>query len=341
MLNAVIYAQILFRCDSSNMILITGAAGFIGSNYAHLAALNNEEIAICDWFAEGKKWKNLQGLNIGDIIAPENLMSWLRYHKTSLIVHMGAISTTTEVNVDYLIQQNFEFSKQLWMWCTESQIRFIYASSAATYGNGDQGFVDDNSIDYLQKLRPLNAYGWSKNIFDMWAITQVAKENHPPQWAGLKFFNVYGPRETHKGLQRSVAYQLYEQMKHGGGVIKLFKSYNSAYSDGGQLRDFIYIDDCCNVIDWLRKNPNISGIFNVGTGKARSFLELAKSVAAAMGEEPKIEFIEKPEQIRKHYQYFTQADTSFLRKKGFDSTFTSLEKGVEAYIDFLKKNPDF
>lgn len=322
------------------MILITGATGFIGSNYAHLAAANKQEIVICDWFGQGNKWKNLQGLNIADIVAPEKLLEWLRQHKISLIVHMGAVSMTTEGNVDYLMAQNFEFSKQLWMWCAESNIRFIYASSAATYGNGERGFKDDCSLHHLQNLRPLNAYGWSKNVFDMWAVTQVEKGNHPPQWAGLKFFNVYGPRESHKGPQRSVVHQLYEQINRGE-AIKLFKSYNPNYPDGGQLRDFVFVEDCCNVIDWLSKNPNVSGLFNVGTGKARSFLDLANAVARSMGVEAKIEFIEKPEQIRKHYQYFTEADMSSLRNKGYNTDFTSLEQGVEDYVKFLREHPDF
>lgn len=322
------------------MILITGAAGFIGSNYAHLLDTKEEEFAICDWFEHHHKWKNVTGLNLADIIAPEHALEWLKSHKISHIIHMGAVSTTTESDVDYLLKQNFEFSKQLWNWCTETQIRLIYASSAATYGAGQQGFEDDSSLDYLKKLRPLNAYGWSKNVFDMWAVTQTAKGNHPPQWAGLKFFNVYGPRETHKGPQRSVAHQLFEQANRAE-TIKLFKSYHPDYPDGGQLRDFVFVDDCCNVIEWLRQSPSVSGIFNVGTGKARSFMDIANSLGMAINKQPKIEFIEMPPQIRQHYQYFTQADMTRLREAGYQDEFTPLEQGIAKYVSFLKENSDF
>ncbi|WP_232224348.1 ADP-glyceromanno-heptose 6-epimerase [Candidatus Paracaedibacter symbiosus] len=322
------------------MILITGATGFIGSNYAHLLATQGEEIVVCDWFGHHHKWKNLSGLNLADIVVPEQALEWLKHNKISLVVHMGAISTTTESDVDYLLKQNFEFSKQLWNWCADAQIRFIYASSAATYGAGEHGFVDDNSIDYLQKLRPLNAYGWSKNLFDMWAVTHTARGHHPPQWAGLKFFNVYGPRETHKGPQRSVAHQLYEQAGRGE-TIKLFKSYNPSYPDGGQLRDFVFVDDCCNVIEWLRQTPAVSGILNVGTGKARSFTDITHALSQATGQEVKVEFIDMPAQIRQHYQYFTQSDMTRLRQVGYPQEFTSLEQGVAEYVRFLKDNPGF
>ena len=322
------------------MILITGATGFIGSNYAHLLNKKGEEFAICDWFGTHDKWKNLAGLNLADIIDPENVLEWLRHNKISHIIHMGAVSTTTATDVDYLLKQNFELSKKLWQWCTEVRIRFIYASSAATYGAGEQGFTDDNSLDYLKKLRPLNAYGWSKNLFDMWAITQAMKGNHPPQWAGLKFFNVYGPRETHKGPQRSVAHQLFEQMKRGE-PIKLFKSYHPAYPDGGQQRDFVFVDDCCKVINWLSHTPAVSGIFNVGTGKARSFFDIVTGLSQSMEQEANIEFIEMPDQIRQHYQYFTQSDMTRLQNAGYPSNFTSLEQGIEAYVNFLENNKDF
>lgn len=322
------------------MILITGATGFIGSNYAHLLNDKNEEIVICDWFGHHNKWKNLTGLNLADIVSPENVIEWLKHNKISTIIHMGAVSTTTETDVDDLLKHNFELSKKLWQWCTEARIRFIYASSAATYGGGEHGFTDDNSLDYLKKLRPLNPYGWSKNLFDMWVITQTQKGNHPPQWAGLKFFNVYGPRETHKGPQRSVAHQLFEQIKRHE-TIKLFKSYHPNYPDGGQVRDFVFVDDCCQVMEWLRHTSSVSGIFNVGTGKARSFHDIAKALATATGQEVKVELIEMPEQIRQHYQYFTQADMSRLQTAGYHADFTSLEEGIKKYINFLEANADF
>jgi len=322
------------------MILITGAAGFIGSNYAHLLNEIGEEIAICDWLGHHHKWKNLAGLNLADIIAPENVIEWLKHNKISTIVHLGAVSTTTETDVDYILKQNFDLSKKLWQWCTQVQIRFIYASSAATYGNGEHGFNDDNSLEYLKKLRPLNPYGWSKNLFDMWVISQTLKGNRPPQWAGLKFFNVYGPRETHKGPQRSVAHQLYEQIKRYES-IKLFKSYHPNYPDGGQLRDFVFVDDCCQVIEWLRQTPTVSGIFNVGTGKARSFHDIATALATATNQSPDIELIEMPREIRQHYQYFTQANMARLQTAGYQADFISLEEGIERYVKFLEANPDF
>lgn len=322
------------------MILITGAAGFIGSNYAHLLERQGEEIAVCDWFGHHNKWKNLAGLNLADIVTPEHAPEWLKHHKVSTIIHMGAVSTTIETDVDYLLKQNFEFSKQLWNWCCEAHIRFIYASSAATYGNGEHGFTDDNSLGYLKALRPLNAYGWSKNLFDMWAVTQAERGQQPPQWAGLKFFNVYGPRETHKESQRSVAHQLYGQIRRGE-TVKLFKSYDPDYPNGGQRRDFVFVDDCCKVMEWLRQTPSVFGIFNVGTGKARSFVDIAQSLSTAVEQEIKVEFIDMPEQIRRHYQYFTQSDMTRLREAGYEDTFTSLEEGIANYVRFLEENPGF
>jgi ADP-L-glycero-D-manno-heptose 6-epimerase len=242
--------------------------------------------------------------------------------------------------VDYLLKQNFEFSKELWNICTQAQIPLIYASSAATYGAGNQGFIDDNSLEYLKKLRPLNAYGWSKNIFDMWAITQTTKGYHPPQWVGLKFFNVYGPRETHKGSQRSVAHQLFEQANQAK-TIQLFKSYHPNYQDGEQVRDFIFSEDCCHIIEWLRHSPHVCGIFNIGTGKARTFIDIATSLETALKHPLQIQFIEMPKQIQQHYQYFTQADMKRLRQVGYQNEFTSLENGIEHYVAFLKENPDF
>lgn len=322
------------------MILITGAAGFIGSNYAHLAFQQGQEIAVCDWFGSQQKWKNLAGLPLADIVPPEKAVEWLKHQKITTIIHMGAVSTTTETDVDYILRQNFEFSKQLWQWCAQASIRFIYASSAATYGNGDHGFVDKDSLTYLSQLRPLNPYGWSKNLFDMWAVTQAQKRNHPPYWAGLKFFNVYGPRETHKEGQRSVAHQLWGQVQRGE-TVKLFKSYHPSYPDGGQERDFVFVDDCCQVIEWLRTHSFPSGLFNVGTGQARSFLDITQALSTALQQEVSVEMIEMPEQIRQHYQYFTEADITRLRDVGYTTPFTSLEEGIKKYVQFLKENPDF
>lgn len=319
------------------MILITGGAGFIGSNLAHALMAAGEDVAICDWLETGNKWRNLEGLELFDFIHPEDLFHWLKTNQPRIIYHMGAISSTTETNVDAFVTHNINLSSQLWTWCAEHNSRFIYASSAATYGNGHLGFTDHNGIEFLKSLRPLNPYGWSKNTFDIWAVRRAERGFMPKQWVGLKFFNVYGPREAHKDKQRSVVHQLYEQIKRGEPT-KLFKSHHPDYSDGGQKRDFVYVRDCCNVMLWLKDNIKINGIFNVGTGKARSFLDLAQAVYWALDLEPNIQYIDMPENIRKHYQYFTQSDNTHILQVGYSDPYISLEGGVSDYIHWLEEN---
>ena len=324
-------------------ILVTGGAGFIGSNIAgHFADHSDVSVAVSDHFGEDDKWRNLANHQIFEIVAPDDQFYWLEDHADSLdaVIHMGAVSSTTETNVDFILENNFSFSRALWDWCTENEVRFIYASSAATFGSGEEGFEDGANLDYLQKLRPLNAYGWSKQLFDQFVALTVARGGRtPPQWAGLKFFNVYGPNEYHKGDQRSVAHQIYPHAQHDRPV-HLFKSYRDDYADGEQLRDFVYVKDCVKVVQWLMDKPDVSGLFNLGTGQARSFKDLANSVFAALGKEPAINFIDMPETLKDKYQYFTQANMQSLRDAGYTDGFYSLEDGIADYVNAYLAKPN-
>ncbi len=318
------------------MIIVTGGTGFIGSNLvAGLQDKGRSDIVVCDWLGSDDKWKNVAKRELRDIIFPEKLFEYLERHADQIeaVFHIGAISSTTETDVDLIIKTNFYLSRELWKWCAERGVRFIYASSAATYGDGAQGFRDFETPEELARLRPLNPYGFSKHVFDR-SISRVIhdrSEKVPPQWAGLKFFNVYGPNEYHKGGQMSVACKLYPQVV-AGAAAKLFRSYHPDYGDGGQLRDFVYVGDCVSVMLWLYDNPEVSGLFNVGTGKARSFKDLAEAVFKAANLKPKINYIDMPDELRGKYQYFTQADMSKLHGAGYDRPFTGLEDGVRLYV---------
>jgi len=252
------------------------------------------------------------------------------------VIHMGAISSTTETDVDLIFENNFRLTLDLWKWCTAHHVPFIYASSAATYGDGNHGFVDDGDVDALSKLRPLNPYGWSKNLFDRRVARVTAnQEPTPPQWVGLKFFNVYGPNEYHKGSMQSVASKVFRDAAQGKPAT-LFESHHADYEHGGQLRDFIWINDCVDVVLWMIEHPDVSGLFNCGTGKARSFKDMVTAVYGAMGKTPDINFVPTPVEIRDKYQYFTEADMGRLKAAGYDKTFTSLEDGIGAYVrDYL------
>lgn len=318
------------------MIIVTGGTGFIGSNL--VAALEEKgcrNIVICDTLGGDDKWRNIAKREIRDIVHPDLLFDYLETHQAEIqaIFHMGAISSTTETDVDLIAQTNIVLSRRLWKWCAKNQKRFIYASSAATYGDGAQGFNDSQTPETLAELRPLNAYGWSKHVFDrrVSRVLEDALEPVPPQWAGLKFFNVYGPNEYHKSDQKSVVCKLYPQVT-AGAAAKLFKSHNPDYQDGGQLRDFVYVKDCVDVMLWLFENEKISGLFNVGTGKARSFKDLAEATFTAANMKPKITYVDMPETLRDKYQYFTQADMSKLREAGYTQAFTSLEDGIKDYV---------
>jgi ADP-L-glycero-D-manno-heptose 6-epimerase len=318
------------------MILITGGAGFIGSNL--VAALSNKpnlpKIVIVDRFGIDDKWKNLAKHLVYEIINPDQLQLFLSKHENSLecIFHLGAISSTTEKDVDLILQNNFNLSLHLWKWCTSHNVPFIYASSAATYGNGDHGFEDNSTLHDLSKLRPLNPYGWSKHLFDKCIMSELERGGaHPPQWAGLKFFNVYGPNEIHKGNQSSLVAQMHPHIAKNEPAI-LFKSHQDDTKDGEQSRDFIWIDDCIDIMLWFYKNNHVSGLFNVGTGQARSFKDLATIIFHALDREPHIEYVDTPINIRDQYQYFTKASTQKLKNVGYDKPFTSLEDGVTQYV---------
>jgi ADP-L-glycero-D-manno-heptose 6-epimerase len=325
-------------------ILITGGAGFIGSNIAaSLCARGTHRIVICDALGNEDKWRNLRNHPISEIIPPGNLFYWLDMYGNSLdaIIHMGAISATTETNVDLILENNQTVSTLLFRWCVENAKRFIYASSAATYGDGTQGFEDDASLAYLNTLRPLNPYGWSKHIVDRYIANVVSnRELVPPQWAGLKFFNVYGPNEYHKDDQRSVICTKFADA-HLGKSIQLFKSHRPDFADGGQMRDFIYVNDCVDVVLWLLDNPSVSGLYNVGTGTARNFADLAHALFAALNKEPHIEYRDMPENLQGKYQYFTEASIQKLRAAGYTVPFTSLENGARDYVQnyLLRDDP--
>jgi ADP-L-glycero-D-manno-heptose 6-epimerase len=318
------------------MIIVTGAAGFIGSNVvADLEEAGRHRICACDWFGMDDKWRNLAKHRISAFVTPEDLPDFIDANRKEIagIVHMGAISATTERDVDQLIKLNINFSVMLWRKCTEYQIPYIYASSAATYGAAENDLFDDESLEAIDALRPLNAYGWSKKATDQIFLTEIADgKQAPPQWIGLKFFNVYGPNEYHKGDMKSVIAKLFPAVRDGE-TVRLFKSDRAGIADGQQMRDFVYVKDCTRVIAWLLDHPEVSGIFNIGTGKARSFADLAKSIGLAMDREVDIEFIEMPNHLKGKYQYFTQAEMEKLRRLGMNFDFHSLEEGVADYVN--------
>jgi ADP-L-glycero-D-manno-heptose 6-epimerase len=326
------------------MIIVTGGTGFIGSNLvAGLEAQGAKDIVICDTLGTEDKWRNIAKREIRDLVHPERLFDYLETHKDKIemIFHLGAISATTERDVDLIVETNIVLSRRLWKWCGKNDVRLVYASSAATYGDGKAGFDDVQSAEGLAKLKPLNAYGWSKHVFDR-RVARVLEEKSepiPPQWAGLKFFNVYGPNEYHKDDQMSVVCKLYPQVI-AGAAAKLFKSHHPDYEDGGQLRDFVYVKDCIDVMIWLYQRKDVSGLFNVGTGEARSFKDLAEATFKAAGIDSKVNYIDMPEQLREKYQYFTQADMSNLRQAGYDKKFTSLEDGIKDYVQSYMAQED-
>ena len=311
------------------MIVLTGAAGFIGSvilGYLNGKGLN--DIVIADDFSKREKEDNYKGKKYAEAVDRDDLFRWFDQNarKIDFVLHVGARTDTTEFNMQVFEILNIEYSKQIWNRCAEHQIPLIYASSAATYGLGELGYSDNHEV--VEKLKPLNPYGISKNEFDKWVLKQ---EKQPPFWAGLKFFNVYGPNEYHKGRMASVILHAFYQINEMGKV-KLFRSHNPEFKDGEQLRDFVYVKDLADVIGFLMDNRPASGLYNLGTGKARTFLDLAKATFNAMDKEPDIKFIDTPEDIRDKYQYFTQADMTKLRKAGYTKPFTSLEDGVTDYV---------
>ncbi len=325
----------------SRRALVTGGAGFIGSNVLAELTGRGWDVAVCDRLgaADDGKWRNLAHHPLADLFPPEQLWAWLERFGRDLdaVVHMGAVSSTTEFDADLIAGTNFGLSRDLWRWCAEQGVRLVYASSAATYGDGAAGFEDADDAASLAALRPLNAYGWSKAAFDLWARREADAGRAPPAWAGLKFFNVYGPNEGHKGAMRSLAHQLYPRAA-AGETVTLFRSHHPDYPDGGQLRDFVYVLDCARVVAWLLEAPEIAGVYNLGTGQARSFADLAGAVFAAVGQTPAIAYVDTPAAIRDRYQYFTQACMERLRALGWNAPFTPLEAGVADYVGrFLSK----
>jgi ADP-L-glycero-D-manno-heptose 6-epimerase len=311
------------------MIVVTGAAGFIGSVLTgKLNQAGLENLVVVDDFSKTEKNKNLEGKKFKNLIERDDFFQWFDEHAgdISFVLHIGARTDTTEFNKDIFDVLNLNYSKQVWVRCSEHQIPLIYASSAATYGMGEMGYIDDHNV--IEKLIPLNPYGESKNEFDKWVLKQ---EETPPFWAGLKFFNVYGPNEYHKGRMASVIFHAYNQIKETGKV-NLFRSHKSEYKDGEQLRDFIYVKDVVDVIVFLMQSKPDSGIYNLGTGKARTFNDLVESTFAALEMEPDVQFIDTPIDIRDKYQYFTEAKMEKLRSAGYYYPFTSIEEGVTDYV---------
>ncbi|MCC8051378.1 MAG: ADP-glyceromanno-heptose 6-epimerase [Clostridiales bacterium] len=325
-------------------IVVTGGAGFIGS--CMVRTLNDkgiDDIIIVDNIASTDKWMNMRNKKYREYVHKSVFLERLKenvYPDIEAIIHLGACSSTTEKNFDYLWNNNFEYTKTLWKYCGAHDITFLYASSAATYGDGSLGFDDRMDID---KLSPLNGYGYSKQLFDLWVKRVIANEEiiaepSPAHYAGFKFFNVYGPNEYFKGSMASMIFHGYRQiMEHRR--IRLFQSCRADYKDGEQLRDFVYVKDVCDVIWYFLDECKTNGLFNIGTGRAQSFRELAEATFYALGQEPQIEYIPMPEQLREKYQYYTQANIEKLRATGYDKTFCDLKSGAEDYVkEYLEKD---
>jgi ADP-L-glycero-D-manno-heptose 6-epimerase len=324
--------------------VVTGGAGFIGSNVVEALEARGDDVIVVDELGKGAKWQNLAKRRLLDLVAPAQLFQRLDSdsQRPAAVFHLGAVSDTTETDVDLIAETNFRLSCRLWRWCADHDAPLIYASSAATYGDGSHGWRDDDDPAHLAALRPLNAYGWSKHLFDRWAAHRVgAKMSAPPRWAGLKFFNVYGPNEFHKGPQRSVALQLFEQIAAGQSA-RLFRSERPDYPDGGQMRDFVWVGDCVAAALWFADGLRPSGLYNVGSGQARSFADLARAAHAALGREPRLEFIAMPAALAGKYQYFTQADMSKLKGAGWLRQPLSIEEGLGRYFqDFLTQRDPY
>jgi ADP-L-glycero-D-manno-heptose 6-epimerase len=325
------------------MILLTGGAGFIGSNL--LAALSDSgaEVAVVDRLRDGAKWRNIAKHQVAELVEPENLWDFIGAEPPiQRVVHLGAISSTTATDGDLVARTNFTLSQRLWEWCADAEVPLAYASSAATYGDGSAGFDDAFSAEALARLRPLNLYGWSKHAFDRWVAREIdLGRARPPEWLGLKFFNVYGPNEYHKGAMVSVVKVKHDEFAKGGPAT-LFRSDQAGLADGAQARDFIWVGDCVTVLRWWLDAPAASGLFNLGTGQARTYRDLVSAVARAMGVEDRVGWIDMPDALRGQYQNFTQARMDRLRDAGFGGQFTPLEEGVRQYVrDFLMTGDAF
>ena len=320
-------------------IVVTGAAGFIGSCLTgYLNQQGYRDLILVDEFGMAEKAPNLAGAAFAYQVERELFFDWLQEHQPSIrcFFHIGARTDTTEFDYSIHERLNVEYSKKVWHYCTEHAVALVYASSAATYGAGEQGY--DDRHDLVERLKPLNAYGISKNEFDKWALRQTKR---PPFWAGLKFFNVYGPNEGHKARMASVIFHSFHQIQRDG-VVKLFRSHRPEYKDGQQLRDFIYVKDLLKVCYWLMMQRPGSGLYNLGTGRARSFEDLVKATFAGLDEPANIEYIDMPADIRDKYQYFTEANMQKLREAGYADEFYSLEEGVDDYVrHYLAKGKQY
>jgi ADP-L-glycero-D-manno-heptose 6-epimerase len=323
------------------MILVTGGAGFIGSNLQAALVRRGIETVVIDHLGSAGKWRNLAKHAPARLLPPGDIDAFLDSRPPlEMIFHLGAVSDTTATDGDAAWATNVELSRHIWHWCANHGIRLIYASSAATYGDGSAGFGDDATIASLEKLRPLNLYGWTKHAFDLRVARAVAtRQPHPPQWVGLKFFNVYGPNEYHKGRMISVVKVKHDEVA-GGGAARLFRSTEPGLADGAQRRDFIWVGDVVDVLLWLHASPEVCGLFNVGTGHARTYLDLAHAVCDAAGVPRKIEFIDMPDALRGQYQSFTEASMTRLRAAGYAGQFTPLEEGVRRYVQDHLAQPD-
>jgi ADP-L-glycero-D-manno-heptose 6-epimerase len=319
------------------MIIVTGGAGFIGSAFVwKLNCEGIEDVIVVDHLGTSDKWKNLVPLRFEDYLRKDDFFDMVCDDdvpfEVNAVVHMGACSSTTERDADYLWENNFAYTRTLAEWALDHDVRFIYASSAATYGDGSKGFSDDHGR--IPPLQPINMYGYSKQVFDLWVLRHKLES----QMAGIRFFNVFGPNEYHKGDMTSVIFKAFHQIRQTGKV-RLFKSYLPEYSDGGQMRDFVYVKNCVDVLWWLLKHPKANGIFNLGTGRARTWNDLINAVYAAMNLTPDIEYIEMPEGLRNQYQYFTEADMGKLKKAGAPVDFPALEDSVRDYVcNYLQKS---
>ncbi len=323
------------------MHIVTGGAGFIGSNLVASLCARGEEVVVVDRLRQGLKWRNLARHPIAAILAPEDFPDFLaRRPPVRALFHLGAISATTETDGDLVAATNIALPQMLWDWCAQAGVPFIYASSAATYGDGAQGFDDDLSASALARLRPLNLYGWSKLAFDRRVAQMLALGRpRPPSWAGLRFFNVYGPNEHHKGRMASVVLHKFNQIMRGEAAT-LFASDREGIADGEQKRDFVHVDDCVAAMLWLAENPAASGLYNVGSGAARTFLDLTRAIYAALGRNAEIAFVPMPQDLRGKYQYFTEARMERLRAAGFAHPPTVLEDGVRSYVRDVLMNAE-
>lgn len=324
-------------------ILITGGGGFIGSNLvAALLERGTHHIVVCDTFGSSDKWRNLAKHAVSEIIEPEFMFAWMERNRESIemVYHLGAVSSTVEKNIDLILEHNFTLSLVLLRWCTEQGVRLVYASSSATYGDGSNGFDDNIDLGYMSRMRPMSGYGWSKHMFDMHVAKAVANKNAmPPQWVGLKFFNVYGPNEYHKDDQRSVIAKIAPQALQGAAV-RLFRSYNKQYADGEQRRDVLYVKDCVQVLIWCLDQAQVSGLFNLGTGKTVTFNEMAHAIYAAIGRPANIHYLDMPESLIANYQYFTEANIGKLRAAGYDKPFASVQEGIGDFVQNYLQKPD-